>query len=469
MKHLVRRGLLFLSLTLWLVPAARAATPPSFQLPPFTKRPLDNGLKLLLMERHGVPLVSFSVLVRAGGVMDPPGREGLASVTAQLLRRGTRSRSATQIAQELDAVGGLLEFEADADYALGQGEFLSKDVRRGLELLADVLQNPAFPRAEVTKLLRQSQDALKQEKDQPPTVIGRYFDAALFGDHPYGRPVGGDERSLASIRRADVRRFYQDHYGPRAITLAVVGDFTTPDLEREVTRRFGAWRSAVRATPVLLPDPTPVRGRKLVLVDKPDATQTFFMIGNVGVSRTDPDRVALEAVNTAFGGRFTSILNDALRVNAGLTYGARSRFDPGQVPGRFAISSYTRNAATVQALDLAIDLLQRLHTEGLNEAQLRSVQAYLKGQFPPRLETHEQLARQLIALDFDGLDEREINDYVARVDALTLADVRRVIASHFPAQDLVLVLVGRAADVGDAVKKYAPRIDTRPITQVGFR
>jgi zinc protease len=210
------------------------------------------------------------------------------------------------------------------------------------------------------------------------------------------------------------------------------------------------------------------KGRKLLLVDKPDSTQTFFLIGNVGVARTNPDRVGIEVVNTVFGDRFTSMLNDALRVNSGLTYGAQSFFDMQRVPGPFAISTYTRNETTVQAIDMALDLLKKLHEQGLTEEQLRSAKAYIKGLFPTEIETTSQLAALLADLDFYGLDEREVNDYFAKVDALTVADAKRIIRQHFPQENLVFVLIGKAGEIKNAVGKYAQQVDTKQISQAGF-
>jgi predicted Zn-dependent peptidase len=453
----------------WLVAAAAVPAQPSLKLPPYRKAKLANGLTVLLLEQREVPIISFSVLVRAGAVSDPAGKEGLASVTAELLRRGTRTRTADQIASELDFVGGTLDFDAGADYAEGAAEFLKKDLRVGLDLLSDVLQHPTFPQAEVEKLRTQRIDAIKQQKDQAQSVIRRYFNAYLFGAHPYARPESGDERSLGAITRDDVLRFYEAHYGPQSTTIAVVGDFATAEMERLLGERFGQWKPLAAPAPVALAEPVSFKGRKLLLVDKPDSTQTFFLIGNLGVARTNPDRVGIEVVNTIFGGRFTSILNDALRVNSGLTYGARSGFDERRVAGPFVISTYTRNATTVQAIDLALDLLRQLHTQGLTAEQLRSAKAYLKGQFPPRIETSDQLAALLTELDFYGLDEREVNEYFARIDALTLSDTRRLIQQYFPLEHLVFVLIGKADEIKEAIKKYAPQLETREISQVGFR
>jgi predicted Zn-dependent peptidase len=441
----------------------------ALKLPAYSRTKLPNGLVILLMEQHEVPIINFNVIIRAGSVADPAGKEGLASVTAELLRRGTKTRTADQIASELDFVGGTMEFDAEIDFARGAAEFLRKDIGVGLNLLADVLENANFVEAEVEKLLKQRIDSLKQEKDEPQSVIGRYFHSFLFGDHPYGRPPSGDERSLASIRREDVFQFYKQRFVPPAITIAIVGDFTSSEMERLVTERFGSWPSTGPFEPLSLSQPVPIEGRKLLLVDKPDSTQTFFMIGNVGIERTNPDRVGIDLVNTIFGGRFTSMLNDALRVSSGLTYGARAQFERHQARGAFAISTYTRNATTAQAIDMTLDVLKRLQAEGISDEQLKSAKAYLKGQFPPRIETTDQLAALLTELDYFGMDRREINEYFDRIDVLTREDMRRIVTQYYPREDLAFVLIGKADEIKDAVKKYAPRMETREISQIGFR
>jgi zinc protease len=207
----------------------------------------------------------------------------------------------------------------------------------------------------------------------------------------------------------------------------------------------------------------------LLLIDKPDATQSFYIMGNLGISRTNPDRVAIQLVNTIFGARFTSMLNDELRVSSGLTYGARSQFGRYLQPGPFAISSFTQNSTTVQAIDMTLAVLKRLHEKGLSADQLKSAKAYLKGQFPPQIETSDHLAALLTQLDFFGLDEREINDFFARIDAVTLQDCKRVIQKYFPNDDLALVVIGKAAEVKKGLTKYAPKIEMREISQVGYK
>src|SRR5262249_6237366 len=270
--------------------APACAADGALKLPPFKKVKLKNGLTLLLMEQHEVPIISFNFVVKAGSVADPEGKDGVASVTAALLRKGTKSRSADRISAELDFVGGILDAGAGPDYSSGVAEFVKKDINAGVNLLSDVLLNATFPQDEVTKLLKQRADEITAAKDQAQAVIGNYFNAYLYGNHPYARSTSGDEKTVAAITRDDVMKFYRSYYAPSNTILAAVGDFTTVEMERMLTEKFGAW-SGPSAKATEAPDPSPLVGKKLLLIDKPDSTQTFFQIGNIGISRTNPDRV----------------------------------------------------------------------------------------------------------------------------------------------------------------------------------
>jgi zinc protease len=460
-------------LLLALMIVAAAATAPleaqtgGLKLPPYKKVKLQNGMTLLLMERHQVPLVSFQLIVNAGPTADPAGQEGVASLTAALLRKGTANRSADQFSAELDFVGGNFNAGVTPDYANVSASFMAKDAGKGLDLLSDALLNPTFPQDEVDKLARQRLDAVKSAKDQALAVLPIYFNAYLYGSHRYARPANGDENSLARVTRDAIVQFYRSHYTPGVTTLAVVGDFDPAAMQKMISEKFGAWPSRPMEVVVTVDYPE-AKGKRLLLVDKPDATQTYFAVGNVGIARTNPDRVYLQVVNTLFGGRFTSMINTELRIKSGLTYGAGSRFDQRKTAGPFLISTYTRTATTEKAMDMTLEVMKRLQEKGITQEELDSVKNYIKGQFPPTIETNGQLASQLAQLQFYGLDEHEINDLYAKIDAMTLADAQRVIHQYFPLDNLVFVVIGKAGDIGTVVRKYAPKVDTRLITDPGF-
>ena len=439
----------------------------TLKLPPFKKAKLKNGMTVLLLEQHDLPLVSFSFIVKAGAVADPAGKEGVAALTASLLRKGTKTRSADQIAADLDFIGAQFFGGAGLDFTSGRAEFVKKDLAKGLGIFSDCLMNSAFPQTEVEKLLKQNIDGLKAAKDQAQGVIGEYFNAYLYGNHPYARPISGDEKSLAALTRDDVAKFYESYYTPSNTILSVAGDFNSAEMEKLLSDTFGTWANK-QAPAVNLPDPQMFTGKKLLLVDKPDSTQTYYQIGNIGIARTSADRVYLNVINTLFGGRFTSMLNDALRVSSGLTYGASSRFEQRKARGAFVISTYTRNATTEKAIDLTLEILNKLHTQGVSEKDLQSAKNYIKGQFPPTIETSDQLAGLLASLEFYGLDASDINDYYKQIDAMTLADAQRVIKQYYPLDNLVFVLIGKASEIESVAKKYAPKLDAKSISQPGF-
>jgi len=446
-----------------------AVAAPSVKLPPYKKAQLKNGMTIVMMEQHKVPLVSLNMSFRAAGsTSDPTGKEGLANMTGDLLRKGTKKHSALQISEALDSVGAEFGCYTGLDFTSCSAEFMAKDTAKCLDLVAEMLMQPTFPDDEFAKLQTQSIDAIRSAKDSARGVVGRYFTSFLFGDHPYARPSGGDEKSLASITRADVADYYASAYTPDSAVLVVVGDFKTGDMEKMVAQRFGGWKTAAGAKPAALPKPAKVEGQKLLLVDKPDATQTYFAVGNVGVARDNPDRVAVGVVNTLFGGRFTSMINTALRIKTGLTYGANSSFSMNKVAGPFVIGSFTPNPSTAKALDLTLETLKELHQNGFTEEDLASAKAYIKGTYPTTLETSAQLASRLSMLQLFDLPDSDVNDYYAKVDAVTAADAKRIIADHFPLDNLCFALVGKAEEIRPLVEKFAKDIKAKSISEPGF-
>jgi predicted Zn-dependent peptidase len=435
-------------------------------VPACTRTVLPNGLVLLLLEQHEIPVVNFELVLRTGSLADPPGKEGLANATFELMRKGTATLRAEQLAEELDFLGAQLDFAAGVERSSVSAQFLAKDVDRGLALLADLVLHPKFDPAEVRKLVDLQIDALRDLKDTPRQVVANYYDGFLFAGHPFGRPGRGTETSLPGITPEDVRGFYDRHLRADRAILAVAGDFAAADMGRKLESAFGAWPQG-GAEVEKAPAPKPVKGRRVLVVDKPDATQTYFRFGNVGVAKGDPDEAALEVVNTVFGGRFTSWLMTELRTKSGLSYNAHSNFVRRRVPGAFYVSSFTRTDDTGKALDLALELLGKLHSQGLTEAEIVSAQNYIRGQYPPEYESPGQLASALAELEFFGLDRAYINDFTKRTDTVRPADAKRVIAARYPVRDLAFVLVGQASKIKGAAAKYGT-VSEKSISAPGF-
>lgn len=442
--------------------AVIAADPPALrvEVPPFTRVVLDNGAVLLLMERRDIPLVGFEAIMRGGAIADPAGKAGTASMLASLLEKGAGPRNAFAFADAAADVGGALAAEASAEAIVVSGEFLSRDSALMVELAADLLQRPHLDETEFETLRERQIELIRAAKDGDLSQLLPIYGAAeVFGDHPYSRPVGGSERSLEALEHADVVDYYKEQLGADRLILAVTGDFDTAQMRELLTRAFGGWTRAASPAPVA-PAPVRVTGRHVLLVDAPSSVQTYFLIGNVGVPRNDPRRAALDVVNTAFGGRFTSMLNSELRVRAGLTYGVRSQFVRHTQPGPWRIVSYTQTETTEQAIDLALEVYDRLKSGAIDAPMLASASTYVQGQFPTRLETAAHWAAQLAELEFYGLDRSWVENYGPDLAAVTLEDAARVTAESFPPpDDLVLVVIGDASKIRSIVAKYGPVSD----------
>jgi predicted Zn-dependent peptidase len=437
--------------------AAASETPLRVAVPPFERVVLDNGITLLLMERREIPLIGFQALLRGGALADPQGKEGAASLLALLLEKGAADRDAFAFADAVAAVGGNWSTEGGLEAIAISGDFLARDQALMIELLADLLQRPRLEPAEFEKLREREIELIRAAKDADLSgLLPIYGAAAIFGEHTYARAVGGSERSLEGLTYDDVADYYRQHVGADRLILAITGDFDSAALRRQITQAFGAWGHARAAAPEV-PAPARVTGRKVLLVDAPSSVQTYFSVGNVGVSRKFPERAALDVVNTLFGGRFTSMLNSELRIRSGLTYGVRSQLARPTQPGAWQITSFTRTDATEQAVDLALEVFAKLKSGAVDAAALESGKTYVIGQFPTQLETAAQWAGQLAQLEFYGLDRSYVEEYGPALGAVTLNSAARVTANVYPSiDDLMFVFIGDAAAIRDAVQKYGP-------------
>jgi len=426
------------------------------RLPEIRDVTLPNGARLLLAERHDVPLVAFNAYVRGGSLTDPDGKEGVASITADMLRKGAGKRNAGQIAEAVDGVGGTLETGTFTEGFYVEGEFLSQDLDLMIDLMRNILRAPSFPDSEFTKLREQTVESIKAEKDDPRGIYRMYGRSAFYGAHPYGRPVEGDEATVAGLTRADVQRCYRDQFGGDRLILVVVGDISVSTLEGKLRAAIGDWPKAPGALPKPV-EPARVTGRHVLLVDQPQATQTYFWIGNRGIATLDPDRDVLQVANTSFGGTFASILNTALRIKSGLTYGASCGVQPLAAGGAIGISSFTKTETTQKAIDLTLATLRDFRASGLDGARIARARNFINGQFPTDLETAGQLAGRLASNAFYGLGREEITGFPARIAAVDSAAVRRVVARVYPPDsDLTIVMVGNAAKIRAIAKRYGP-------------
>lgn len=446
---------------------AQTTKPAAFKLPAYEKFTLPNGLTVYLMEQHEVPMISFSSVIPAGAIYDGA-QGGLASLTADALKLGTETYSKTQLEQELEFVGATLNTRAGKESANVSSKFASKDQDKVLAILAEVITKPTFNTDELSKLQKRSLVQLDQARQSPRAVIGSYWDKFIYGEHVYGNPLSGTKATVGKLNQTDLKAFHSTNYHSNGSAIAIVGDFTAAAMKAKVSSLFSGWQkgSTVANAKVTEIVAAPTKSRVL-LVNKDDARETTFYMGGIGVSRSNPDYVALQVVNTVFGGRFTSWLNDALRVNSGLTYGASSSFLTQRNSGTFRITTFTKSATTTQAIDMAVKVLDSLQKTGINETTLASAKNYVKGQFPPDFETSGQLAGLLTDMFWNGFDESYINNFEKNVDGLTLAKAKEVISKYYPKDKLQFVLIGKASEIEPKIGKYG-EVVKKEIKDDGF-
>lgn len=426
-------------------------------MPPYQRVVLANGATLLLMERHDVPLLAFQATLRGGVVAEAADKSGTANLLAQLLTKGAGQRNALQFAEAVAQVGGSFDTSAGMESIGVSGQFMARDQALMIELLADVLQRPRLEETQFNDLRARQIEFLRAAKDSNVGALTpMYAAAALFGMHPYGRPVSGSETSLAQLQYRDVEQYYRQQLGADRLILAIAGDFNSKQLLSRVRNAFGSWSKAKTALPSIAPV-EPRTGRSVLLIDAPDSVQTYFWIGNAGVSRTDLQRVPLDLVNTLFGGRFTSMLNTELRIKSGLTYGARSQQRRLTRGGSWNMYSFTQSATSVQAIDLALQTYQQLRVTGLSDTSLDSGKNYMLGQYPTAYETAAQWAGTLAELEFYSLPRSEIDGYAGRLRGVTIEQAQAVINRKLPdPNNLLLVLIGNADLLREPAARYGP-------------
>jgi len=458
-----------IGLVIALLLLAQGADALEVTLPSHERLVLPNGTVLVLSEKHDLPLIGLEAVVRGGAVTDPEGLNGLSSLLAEVVQHGAGKRDAAAFAEAVASVGGELTASAGLEAMRISADFASRNTELMIELVADMLLRPTLDENEMIKLRDRSINLIKAAKGgNPGDLLPDYSNAYLFGAHPYGNPVAGSESTLAAISHEDLLRYYDDFVGGDRLIVSVVGDFNMDAMKARLAAEFGDWRSAAAEHPTV-PAASKNTGRRVLLIDKPGATQTYFWIGNIGVAVDYPNRAALNLANTVFGGRFTSMLNTALRVEAGLTYGARSLLQRPSQPGAAVISSFTETSKTVDAIDMALDVLGRLKDSGIKDEAAQSARNYIMGQFPPRLETAPQVAAQFAMLEQYGLDASYINQYGAALEAAGEDAIAAAIEEVYPtAENLSFILIGDAASIRESVSQYGP-ITEMSIDEPRFR
>ena len=422
---------------------------------------LENGLRVIVAERPGLPLLTAELLVRNGAEVDPEGLAGAASMTGSLLTEGTEKMSATQIAVAIESLGGMIDSGARWDASSASVVVMSDKAEPALSILSDVVLHPAFKQEEIDRLKKQTFDSLRVVMQQPGALARYVTDRVVYGSSEYGHAPGGTMETVQAITRDDLVKIYKTYYTPENATLILTGDLTLEQGKKYAQQFFGDWKaepSAGKAPP--LPASTDWKPENVV-VDMAEAGQASVTVAKPAIRRDSPDYYAGLVTNAALGTGFVSRLNREIRIKRGLSYGARSALDSRRGGGAFFASAQTKNESAAEVAGLLQSELKRLGTEPVEGEELKSRQAVLTGGYARNLETNRGLGAQIASLVTYGRPLDTVNKFIPAINAITAADVSAFAAKHF-ATPPSLVIIGKGPDFLEALKKDFPDVRVIP-------
>ena len=425
--------------------------PPKVALPPIVTRELPNGLKLMVVEQHELPLADFVLVIRGGGTLDPATKGGVANLTSSMLTEGTTSRNSLQIADQIAYLGIGLSAGSNWDASTVSLHTPISQLDSALALFSDVVLHPSFPSEDFERARKNRLTNLVQLKDRPTAIADQAYASILYGsEHPYGHNLIGTEASVKGMTTADLQSFYKSKFIPNNSTLIIVGDVNASQIENKIKALFGGWQRGAQ-TQFTFGNTPKANATTVYLIDKTGAAQSSFRIGSIGVPRSTKDYFALNVMNTILGGSFTSRLNQNLRETHGYTYGARSRFDMRQSAGPFTASAEIVAAKTDSSL---VEFMKELNAirDTVPTVELSKAKRYLQLGMPGDFETTQQIANQLVPVVLYSLPLNYYNDYVANIEAVTQADVQRVAKQYIDPASLAIVIVGDRKNIEAGLK-----------------
>ena len=431
-----------------------ASPSPTFSPPVPTRATLSNGMKLVLVEKPGLPVVAQGLFIRAGGVTDPANKPGIASLTAAMLSEGTTTRTSQQISDEMEFLGSQLRASASREFATLSAETLTSHWQHALGILADVAQNAVFPADEFDRVRSERLTDLSRIPDSPQAIAGRASQAILFGAGTrYGHPLSGTEAAVKTFSRDDLASHHTAHYAPENATLLLVGDISRDEAVKQAESTFGGWQPGAASDSDSDADGTPEDGATTIyLADKPGAPQSVIRAGYLTVPRHHPDYLALNLLNYILGGQFSARLNMNLRQDKGYSYGYMSGIDWLTGPSALTAGGSVQTEVTKESVAETIKEFEEIRgarpvtQEEFDDA----VNGILRG-LPNQFETHGQVLNQLVRLVAFDLSDDYFTHYASEVSKLTLGDIHRVAESHIKSAALKIVVAGDDASVGPAL------------------
>lgn len=426
---------------------------PKLSLPTPQKRKLSNGLEVWLVRQSELPIVSMNMVFKTGATFEPEGKEGVGQFTSGLLTSGTKTRSALDIFNQLQAIGSGVGASSGWDFISVGVSTLTKNLDKALEIYSDVIVNPTFPESEMENIRRRALVGFAQLKANPNAVANTVYNKLLYGKHPYGKSLAGNEESVKSLKRQDLIDFYTAHYLPNNAVLIVTGDVDEKNLLPKLEKSFADWKPGeVKSQSVSKVSGFSETG--IYLVDKPNAAQSVVSIVQNGIERDNPDYYSLMVLNTILGGEFTSRVNANLRESKGFTYGAGTFFDVRRGAGPFVASADFQTEVTKEAISEFMKELREIRgTKPVTANELREGKQTIIRRFPSGFETSGQISGKLASIVMFNLPDSYFNDYISKIQAVTLEDVNKVAAKYIDPSKMAIVVVGDKKTVEPKLKE----------------
>jgi zinc protease len=428
------------------------------------EKKLANGLRVIVLERPGLPLLSAELIMQGGVETDPPQLSGLTKFTAGLLKRGTKTRTAPQIAQDIEALGATIDGEASWDFTKLTMTTLSANAEPALALVAELAREPAFAKVEIERARLEALDELKLALEQPGSV-GR--SAAIRATLPMqGHPSSGTVASVSRITAKDITAQHARLFRPEHAILVLAGSIQADEAFSLSEKLFGSWSAPALAAPAITAQTVPMSSPRVVLIDMPQAGQAAVFMATPSINRTAEDWFPGKVATTVLGGGYSSRLNQEIRVKRGLSYGAGSTLSTRRASGIFLASAQTKNESAVEVVKLMEAEFARLATEPVPEDYLQTRKSVLTGAMSRDLETNAQVVERLGELAVHDLPLDGLSQYFDKVEAVKDADLQTFAKAHLAVDGFTIVIAGQAKIVEKPLRAAFPKLEVIPMAKL---
>lgn len=401
---------------------------------------LKNGLTVLLLEKHQLPVISIDIMVKAGSITDPSALAGLANFTSGMLSKGTATRNALEIAESFDFVGAQFSSQCDYDAVFLSLTTLTKDFEGTSAVLFELLTRPKFDSLEIRRLRAELISSIETNQDDPNTQSSEAFNKMLFGDHPYARPVIGDAENVGKIKSSDIVTHYQSYYLPNNCIVSIVGDFKPAKIKKLINKQLGTWTS--RPVPKVniskIPD---IKAPRALMINR-QLNQAYINLGFLGPKRNEPDYQAIRVMNYILGGGgFVSRLVKSIRMVQGLAYDVASSYDPRLDNGPYYLSVQTKCASADTAVKSLILEMKRIQNEFVTDEELKEAKDYIRGSYPFRFETNSQTARQFLYIELYELGWDYFKTDLTKTEQVIKQDIMAAAKKYLRPDNFLLAVV----------------------------